>query len=114
MAVEDTGIGIKKQDMDKLFESFNQIDSSYNHGKEGTGLGLAIASSLCRIMGGDITVESEYGAGSVFTARIEQTAAGEKPLMEIAGKKLPRILIYEESESLRSIILLSAGTGVGL
>lgn len=101
MAVEDTGIGIKKQDMDKLFESFNQIDSSYNHGKEGTGLGLAIASSLCRIMGGDITVESEYGAGSVFTARIEQTAAGEKPLMEIAGKKLPRILIYEESESLR-------------
>lgn len=106
MAVEDTGIGIKKQDMDKLFESFNQIDSSYNHGKEGTGLGLSIASSLCRIMGGDITVESEYGAGSVFTARIVQTAAGEKSLMEISGKRFPQILIYEESEALREYYTL--------
>lgn len=101
MAVEDTGIGIKKQDMDKLFESFNQIDSPYNHGKEGTGLGLSIANSLCKMMEGDITVVSEYGVGSVFTARIVQAAAGEKILMNLSQKSLPRILIYEKTRSLR-------------
>ncbi len=101
MAVEDTGIGIKKQDIDKLFESFNRVDSPYNHGKEGTGLGLSIASSLCKIMEGDITVESEYGRGSVFTARIVQAAAGENQLMDISSAGHPRILIYEKARSLR-------------
>jgi signal transduction histidine kinase len=68
--VIDTGIGIKREDIPKLFGNFSQIDTKQNRGIEGTGLGLAITRNLCRLMGGDVTVESEYGKGSVFTARI--------------------------------------------
>ena len=59
--VEDTGIGIKKEDLSKLFVSFSQISTYENHNKEGTGLGLAISRELSRMMGGDILVESEFG-----------------------------------------------------
>ena len=52
MRVEDTGVGIRKQDMDKLFVSFSQVDSKYSHNGEGTGLGLVITSALCRMMDG--------------------------------------------------------------
>jgi signal transduction histidine kinase/CheY-like chemotaxis protein/HPt (histidine-containing phosphotransfer) domain-containing protein len=77
--VSDTGIGIKKDDMDKLFGDFVQFDPLKNKGVEGTGLGLAIALSLCRAMGGDITVSSEYGKGSTFTARIPQKIEDARP-----------------------------------
>ena len=70
MKVEDTGVGIKKQDIGKLFVSFNQVDTHYSHGMEGTGLGLAISKALCQMMDGEISVESEYGKGSVFTVTI--------------------------------------------
>ena len=64
--VFDTGIGIKKEDMDKLFVNFQQIDSRRNRSVEGTGLGLAISQRLVENMGGTIGVESEYGKGSQF------------------------------------------------
>jgi CheY-like chemotaxis protein len=67
-AVSDTGIGIEEQNIPKLFGTFNQFDSKRNAGIEGTGLGLAIVKNLCNAMDGDITVESVYGQGSVFTA----------------------------------------------
>ncbi|MCH5204198.1 MAG: PocR ligand-binding domain-containing protein [Oscillospiraceae bacterium] len=65
-AVSDTGIGIKKEDMAKLFSSFQQVDSKRNRNIEGTGLGLAISQQLVNLMGGTISVESEYGVGSTF------------------------------------------------
>lgn len=65
-SIEDTGIGIKKQDLKKLFQSFQQVDSKRNRNIEGTGLGLAISKQLLTIMGGNISVESEYGKGSKF------------------------------------------------
>ncbi|MDR1024100.1 MAG: hypothetical protein LBL56_00095, partial [Treponema sp.] len=68
--ITDTGIGIKPEDMGKLFGNFSRLDSLTNRGVEGAGLGLAITRNLCRVMGGDVTVDSEYGAGSVFTAYI--------------------------------------------
>jgi PAS domain S-box-containing protein len=70
--VEDSGIGIRREYIDTLFDEFVRLDQTSNRHIEGTGLGLSISRSLCRAMGGDITVESEYGKGSVFTAAIIQ------------------------------------------
>jgi signal transduction histidine kinase/HPt (histidine-containing phosphotransfer) domain-containing protein/ActR/RegA family two-component response regulator len=78
--VRDTGIGIAPEDMDKLFGQFSQVDTHKNRGIEGTGLGLALSRNLCRLMGGDITVESEYGSGSVFTASVAQKILNPAPL----------------------------------
>jgi signal transduction histidine kinase/CheY-like chemotaxis protein/HPt (histidine-containing phosphotransfer) domain-containing protein len=71
-SITDTGIGIKEEDMEKLFDAFSQVDSKTNRKIEGTGLGLAITSTLIELMGGNINVKSEYGKGSVFTVRIPQ------------------------------------------
>jgi signal transduction histidine kinase/CheY-like chemotaxis protein len=78
-AVADTGIGIKEDDLPKLFGQFSQVDMRRNRDIEGTGLGLAIARNLCRLMGGDIAVRSVYGKGSVFTATIPQTVVDAAP-----------------------------------
>lgn len=65
-SVKDTGQGIKSQDLKRLFDAFTQVDLKKNKGKEGTGLGLAISRQLVELMGGDLSVESEYGTGSEF------------------------------------------------
>lgn len=70
--VKDTGIGIAKEDQQKLFESFSQVDKAINYGKEGTGLGLAIVKGFVQMMNGEVSVESEYGKGSAFTVVIQQ------------------------------------------
>ena len=66
-SVADTGIGIKPQDLDKLFSSFERVDTRRNRSIEGTGLGLAISRRLCESMGGALGVKSVYGQGSVFS-----------------------------------------------
>ena len=70
--VKDTGIGIAKEDQEKLFESFSQVDKTVNYGKEGPGLGLAIVKGFVQMMNGEVSVESEYGKGSAFTVVIQQ------------------------------------------
>lgn len=67
VTVRDTGIGISGKDMPTIFNPFTQIDDTYAGQYEGSGLGLAISRNLCRMMGGDIYVESTLGKGSVFT-----------------------------------------------
>ncbi len=71
--VGDTGIGIKPEQLVKLFQPFSQADSSTTRKYGGTGLGLAITGEFAKIMGGAVTVESEYDRGSVFTLRLPQT-----------------------------------------
>lgn len=70
--VRDTGMGIKEEDIDKLFNSFSQVDTKRNREKEGTGLGLAICKMLTELMGGTLEVESKYGQGSTFILSLEQ------------------------------------------
>ncbi len=80
--VEDEGIGINEEDMDKLFERFRQIDGSYTRRAEGTGLGLPITRHLVEMHGGVITVESEVGVGSTFTIHLPNIEAAKAYIAE--------------------------------
>ena len=77
-SVEDSGQGIKQEDLSKLFSSFQQVNTKKNHEKEGTGLGLALSQRLVALMGGNISVESEYGVGSRFSFTIKQHIVGHE------------------------------------
>jgi signal transduction histidine kinase/CheY-like chemotaxis protein len=94
--ITDTGIGIKKENMEKLFEDFVQFDQKCNRGIEGTGLGLVISRNLCLLMGGNITVKSEYGRGSVFTAHIPQFVRDHTPFAQVERPETKTALIYDE------------------
>jgi signal transduction histidine kinase/FixJ family two-component response regulator len=70
--VRDTGMGIRPEDVEKLFSDYSQVDTKANRKIEGTGLGLAITKKMIELMGGTIGVESEYGKGSIFTIKFKQ------------------------------------------
>ncbi len=78
--IEDTGIGIKEENVSKLFADFERVDLEKNRNIEGTGLGLAIVNKLVQHMGGKIQVSSVYGEGSVFTATIPQKIINPQPI----------------------------------
>jgi PAS domain S-box-containing protein len=71
-SITDTGIGIREEDIKKLFSDYNQVNARANRKIEGTGLGLSITKKFVEMMGGEIAVESEYGKGTTFRARIRQ------------------------------------------
>lgn len=82
VSVADTGIGIRKEELEFLFDAFQRADNKRNHKVEGTGLGLSITKHLLDLMGGKITVDSIYTQGSVFTVTIPQKIADAKPMGE--------------------------------
>ncbi len=82
-SVTDTGIGIKKEDISKLFDNFKRLEIDKNRNIQGTGLGLSIAKQLTELMNGDIVVVSEYGKGSKFTLSIPQKVVDRKPIGDI-------------------------------
>ncbi len=105
--IEDTGIGIPKEQVTTVFEKFSQADSSSQRKHEGTGLGLSICSHIIALMNGTIGVESELGQGSLFWFEIalpgdHETSSKIKPPVDIAGA---RILVVDDNEINRSILL---------
>jgi CheY-like chemotaxis protein len=87
-SVSDTGIGIRQEDLKKLFSDYNQVDTKANRKIEGTGLGLSITRRLIQMMDGEITVESEYGKGSCFHIRFMQKVTESETLDPETVKKI--------------------------
>jgi signal transduction histidine kinase/CheY-like chemotaxis protein/HPt (histidine-containing phosphotransfer) domain-containing protein len=111
-AVRDTGIGIPKERMNRLFKPFSQVDASMTRRYGGTGLGLAICKRLSEMMGGRMWVESQLGQGSTFYFTVIVIAApGEAvvdlqlPPPELAGK---RLLVVDDNATNRQILTLQA------
>ncbi|MBM7872044.1 signal transduction histidine kinase/CheY-like chemotaxis protein [Clostridium pascui] len=112
--VEDTGMGIEESEQNKLFQYFEQTGSGRKI-QGGTGLGLAISREYARMMGGDITVRSQFGKGSIFRVEIvseEGKAAGVTEITEIhrvigleEGKKRPRIMVVEDDADSRRLLI---------
>ncbi len=84
--VSDTGIGIKEEDLGKIFSSFTQVDTRRNRAVEGTGLGLAISQRLVQMMGGNITVSSVYGEGTSFAFDILSEVEDWTPIGSVSEK----------------------------
>lgn len=84
ISVADTGMGIHKESLGDLFESFKRVDEKKNRSIEGTGLGLSICKQLMDLMGGVITVDSIYTKGSTFTISLEQKIINETPVGEVS------------------------------
>ncbi|MCR5088254.1 MAG: response regulator, partial [Oscillospiraceae bacterium] len=100
VSVQDTGIGIRPEDRERLFTKFERIDLNRNSTVEGTGLGLTITHRLLEMMGGSIQVESTYGKGSTFTAVIPQKVISCEPVGDFEEKFRNSVLdagSYEES-----------------
>jgi CheY-like chemotaxis protein len=95
-SIIDTGIGMRAEDVEKLFADYNQVDTRANRMIEGTGLGLAIAKGFAELMDGTITVESEYGKGSVFTVSIRQSIIGDE-IIDLTTLEDLRNFRYEDS-----------------
>ena len=93
--VSDTGIGIKNEDLGKLFGSFQRLEEDKNRNIEGTGLGLNITMRLVKMMGGTIGVNSKYGEGTTFTAQMKQTVVDRIPIGDFA-QNLTRVQTYRE------------------
>jgi PAS domain S-box-containing protein len=98
-AVSDTGQGIKKEDMDRLFSEYTQLDTQANRKIEGTGLGLSITKKLVEMMDGAVTVESEYGWGSTFTVRLRQGIIEERPIGKEVAENLQSFRLIETRRS---------------
>ncbi|MDR2156944.1 MAG: response regulator, partial [Clostridiales Family XIII bacterium] len=94
--VADSGIGIREEDMKGLFGHFARFDQTRNRAIEGTGLGLAITKLLCNEMGGDISVSSVYGKGSVFTAALPQGYTKEDAMAAVTNPGEKAVLLYDE------------------
>ena len=96
----DTGIGIKEEDLPKLFSKFQRLDLKKNRTVEGTGLGLSITINLVKMMGGELKVESEYGKGSTFTITLPQKVEQYEPIGDFqkrADEFISRQQTYRES-----------------
>ncbi|GAB4535887.1 MAG: hypothetical protein Tsb0014_23220 [Pleurocapsa sp.] len=108
-AVKDTGIGIPRDRMDRLFQPFSQVDASTTRQYGGTGLGLAISQKLAEMMGGKMWVESQQGIGSTFYFTISAAATENQeqkaPEERLLGKK---VLIVDDNSINRKILLLQS------
>ncbi|MDR1534162.1 MAG: response regulator [Planctomycetota bacterium] len=99
IVVRDTGIGIREEDLAKLFADYSQLDARSNRRIEGTGLGLSISQRLAEMMGGGIRAESEFGKGSVFTARVRQRFVSDGRLGAEAAENLRKFQYFRQNRA---------------
>ncbi|MDD6492826.1 MAG: response regulator [Firmicutes bacterium] len=99
IAVKDMGIGIREEDLNKLFNAFTRIDEKRNRNIEGTGLGLNLTKNLAEMMGGKICAESTYGKGSCFTVTIPQKVINPEPMGDFE-KRYQQFLNTSETQVL--------------
>jgi len=106
LGVRDTGIGLTREQQGRLFESFQQADSSTTRKYGGTGLGLAICKSLAEAMGGSVGVDSEPGRGSLFWCRLPLGIAGQQGQRLLAQPDLRgrRVLVVDDNDSARQVL----------
>ena len=99
-SVQDTGIGIRREEIPLLFDNFSQLDTRKNRSVEGTGLGLAISKNLAQLMDGDITVESAYGKGSCFSFYLTQqkVPGSSDAATPLAGKPFRAALVMDNAQ----------------
>lgn len=100
--VEDTGVGIREEDLAKLFQPFDRLEETKNRNIEGTGLGLNIANEYIKMMDGSIEVESEYGRGSVFTLHIPLQVVDGTPIGDFTAAIRSH---REEADDYRPVII---------
>lgn len=100
ISVKDTGMGIRKEDLGRLFENFQRLDEEKNRNIEGTGLGMNITMSLLKLMDGEMKVESEYGKGSEFRVTIPQRIVCGEPtgnFEAIKGRKEQNLSMQQQT-----------------
>ncbi len=112
VAVTDTGRGIRESDMNRLFQSFQQLDSKRNRNVEGTGLGLAISRQLVALMRGKIHVDSEYGKGSTFSFVIPQKVTDSSYAVEKVAKNLVAAGLIQSEYTARELAMDMEKLGV--
>lgn len=98
ISVKDTGIGMTPAEKERLFTSFNQIDTKKNRAQGGMGLGLAISRKMLELMNGFLIVKSESGKGSEFKVVIPQRVEDERPIIELKGKEDIQLIYYINQE----------------
>lgn len=107
LEISDSGIGIKEEDLDEIFDEFKQVDTRRNRNIQGTGLGLAICKRLATIMGGSITMESKYGIGTKVTVTLLQRIKSAKPCAILNNPRSCSVILFDnDSYVLRSISAL--------
>jgi signal transduction histidine kinase/CheY-like chemotaxis protein len=106
-SVADTGVGIAPEDHERIFQEWTQIDGKLQRAVKGTGLGLPLSRKFAQLLGGDVLVKSQLGAGSTFSAVIPIKFSGETEIVyvpelrhEIDSKKLPVLVVEDSSETL--------------
>ena len=118
-SVADTGIGMTPEQMSRLFQPFSQADASTTRQYGGTGLGLVLSRRFCQMMGGDITVESEYGRGSTFTFKLptevveptDEPGPPEEPSPDVVVEGASKVLVIDDDPLVHDMMkrLLSTG-----